>query len=60
MAVAAPANVGSWRVMEKVGMRSDGLADFYGLTGLKKYIAEREWWNPPLPSSRQSKANPFD
>jgi RimJ/RimL family protein N-acetyltransferase len=47
MAVAVPGNVGSWRVMEKVGMRYDGLADYYGVKGLKKYIAEREWWSPP-------------
>jgi RimJ/RimL family protein N-acetyltransferase len=45
MAVAIPDNVGSWRVMEKVGMRYDGLADYYGVKGLKKYIAEREWWS---------------
>ncbi len=50
MAVVVPENVGSWRVMEKVGMRYEGLADYYGLHGLKKYIAEREWWNtPPSP-----------
>jgi RimJ/RimL family protein N-acetyltransferase len=47
MAVVVPENVGSWRVMEKVGMRYEGLADYYGLTGLKKYVAEREWWVPP-------------
>jgi hypothetical protein len=29
-------------VMEKVGMRYQGLADYYGLKGLKKYVAERE------------------
>ena len=52
MAVVVPENVGSWRVMEKVGMRYEGLADYYGLKGLKKYIAEREWWTPPhVPSS---------
>jgi RimJ/RimL family protein N-acetyltransferase len=48
MAVAMPDNVGSWRVMEKAGMRYEGLADLYGLSGLKKYVAEREWWTPPL------------
>ena len=48
MAVVVPENVGSWRVLERVGMRYDGLADVYGLKGLKKYIAEREWWKPPL------------
>jgi [ribosomal protein S5]-alanine N-acetyltransferase len=47
MAVVVPENVGSWRVMEKVGMRFQGLADYYGLKGLKKYVAEREWWSPP-------------
>jgi len=47
MAVTLPENVGSWRVMEKAGMRYDGLADYYGLTGLKKYVAERAWWGPP-------------
>jgi RimJ/RimL family protein N-acetyltransferase len=47
MAVAHAENVGSWRVMEKTGMRYEGLADMYGVTGLKKYVAEREWWSPP-------------
>jgi RimJ/RimL family protein N-acetyltransferase len=47
MAVTVPENVGSWRVMEKVGMRYEGLADYYGLKGLKKYVANREWWSPP-------------
>jgi RimJ/RimL family protein N-acetyltransferase len=46
IAVAMPGNVGSWRVMEKAGMRYQGLADYYGLEGLKKYIAEPEWWRP--------------
>ena len=47
MAVALPENIGSWRVMEKAGMRYEGLADLYGLRSLKKYIADREWWRPP-------------
>jgi RimJ/RimL family protein N-acetyltransferase len=47
IAVAMPGNTGSWRVMEKAGMRYQGLADYYGLEGLKKYIAERDWWRPP-------------
>jgi [ribosomal protein S5]-alanine N-acetyltransferase len=47
IAVAMPDNVGSWRVMEKAGMRYEGLADYYGLEGLKKYVAEPEWWRPP-------------
>ena len=48
MAVAAPGNIGSWRVMEKAGMRYEGHADFYGNKDLKKYIAERQWWGVPL------------
>lgn len=48
IAVAEPENVGSWRVMEKAGMRSEGLVDIYGLNGLKKYVAEREWWKSPV------------
>jgi ribosomal-protein-alanine N-acetyltransferase len=47
MAVAMPENTGSWRVMEKAGMRYEGLVDYYGLEGLKKYVADREWWRPP-------------
>jgi RimJ/RimL family protein N-acetyltransferase len=47
MAVTMPENVGSWRVMEKAGMRYEGSAAYYGLEGLKKYAAEREWWQPP-------------
>jgi RimJ/RimL family protein N-acetyltransferase len=47
MAVVVPQNVGSWRVMEKAGMRYAGLVDYYGLEGLKKYVAAREWWRPP-------------
>ena len=49
MAVALPENVGSWRVMEKAGMRYVGIAAYYGLEGLKKYVAERGWWKPPQP-----------
>ena len=29
-------------------MRFEGLADYYGLKGLKKYVTEREWWRSPL------------
>ena len=49
MAVALPENVGSWRVMEKAGMRYEGLEDLYGLRGLKKYVADRGWRPPSLP-----------
>ena len=47
IAVVMTENVGSWRVMEKAGMRYEGLADYFGLEGLKKYVAAREWWRPP-------------
>jgi hypothetical protein len=26
----------------------EDLADYYGLKGRRKYVAEREWWNAPL------------
>jgi ribosomal-protein-alanine N-acetyltransferase len=47
MAVAMPENTGSWRVMENAGMRYEGLVNYYGLEGLKKYAADRQWWRPP-------------
>jgi RimJ/RimL family protein N-acetyltransferase len=47
MAVAMATNAGSWRVMEKAGMRYEGLADYYGLQSMKKYAADAEWWRPP-------------
>jgi RimJ/RimL family protein N-acetyltransferase len=47
MAVAMLENTGSWRVMEKAGMRYEGLVNYYGLERLKKYVADREWWSPP-------------
>jgi [ribosomal protein S5]-alanine N-acetyltransferase len=50
IAVCIPENVGSWRVMEKAGMRYVGLASYYGLDGLKKYVAERGQWSPPKQS----------
>lgn len=48
MAVAMPENIGSWRVMEKTGMRYQGLVNYFGLRGLKKYLAERDWWSSPI------------
>jgi RimJ/RimL family protein N-acetyltransferase len=48
MAVATLDNVGSWRVMEKSGMRYEGLVEYYGLADLKKYFADRQWWRPPV------------
>ena len=47
MAVAMAGNVGSWRVMEKAGMRYQGLVNYFGLEGLKKYVADRDWWTAP-------------
>jgi ribosomal-protein-alanine N-acetyltransferase len=47
MAVALPENIGSWRVMEKAGMRYEGTAAYYGYDRLRKYVAERVWWKPP-------------
>jgi ribosomal-protein-alanine N-acetyltransferase len=44
IAICFSENVGSWRIMEKAGMRSVGLADYYGVVGLKKYVADRETW----------------
>jgi len=29
-------------------MRYEGLATYSGLAGLKKYAAERQWWQPPI------------
>ena len=48
MAVAAPENVGSRRVMEKAGMRYEGQAEYYGSKDLRKYVARQEWWSSPL------------
>ena len=46
IAICFPENVGSWRVMEKAGMRYEGMASYYGLT-LKKYVADRATWTAP-------------
>jgi RimJ/RimL family protein N-acetyltransferase len=48
IAVVVPENIGSWRVMEKASMRYQGLVDYYGMEGLKKYVAARGWWRSPL------------
>jgi RimJ/RimL family protein N-acetyltransferase len=47
IAICVPENIGSWRIMEKAGMRYEGTADYYGLVGLKKYVAERSTWATP-------------
>ena len=44
IAVVVPENVASWRVLEKIGMRYEGLATYYEMDGLKKYVAEPGWW----------------
>jgi len=45
-AFADPRNTGSWRIMEKIGMRPNGLVDLFGMTGLRRYVAERTDWEP--------------
>jgi RimJ/RimL family protein N-acetyltransferase len=49
--LVVPENVGSWRAMEKAVMRFEGTATYYDMPGLKKYVAEREWWGSPQLSS---------
>jgi ribosomal-protein-alanine N-acetyltransferase len=41
VAVAQPANTGSWRIMEKLGMRFEGIENHYGLD-CKLYSISRE------------------
>ena len=47
IALVMPENVGSWRVAEKAGMRLDGIATYYDLPGLRKYVADRARWSAP-------------
>jgi RimJ/RimL family protein N-acetyltransferase len=54
IAVVMPANIGSCRVVEKAGMRFEGSATYYEIPGLRKYVADREWWNPK-PIARTSR-----
>jgi len=44
IAICIPENIGSWRIMEKAGMQYVGTASYYGLVGLKKYVANRATW----------------
>ena len=44
IAICFPENIGSWRIMEKSGMTYAGTASYYGLVGLKKYVADRTTW----------------
>lgn len=41
-----PENVGSWRVMEKAGMREDGMTEYLGIR-MKRYVADRATWRAP-------------
>jgi RimJ/RimL family protein N-acetyltransferase len=43
VAIALPDNVGSWRVMEKVGMRREGMARHYGFDVVRYAIAREEF-----------------
>jgi ribosomal-protein-alanine N-acetyltransferase len=52
-AIVIPENVASWRVLEKAGMRYVRTASYYGLDGMKKYVADRTWQRPP-PSLSQT------
>jgi Acetyltransferase (GNAT) domain len=47
IAVVIPENVASCRVAEKAGMRFEGIATYYGIAGLKKYVGERGQWSLP-------------
>ena len=47
IAIVIPENVASVRVVEKAGMRFDGIATYYQIEGLKKYAADRATWRPP-------------
>ncbi|HEX9496270.1 MAG TPA: GNAT family N-acetyltransferase [Candidatus Limnocylindria bacterium] len=47
IAICYPENVGSWRVMEKAGMTYEATATYYGIAGLKKYVADGPTWRPP-------------
>lgn len=44
IALVMPENLASRRVAEKAGLRFEGAATYYGLEGLRKYVAERAWW----------------
>jgi [ribosomal protein S5]-alanine N-acetyltransferase len=47
IALVMAENVGSCRVAEKSGMRFEGLVSRFGLEGLRKYSADREWRRQP-------------
>ena len=43
VAVAQPENVGSWRIMEKLGMRFEGIEDHYGMECKLYSITKKEF-----------------
>lgn len=51
IAFVVPANIGSWRVMEKAGMRFAETGTFINTSGVRKYVAERVWWSTPIPKT---------
>lgn len=42
IAIVVPENIASCRVVEKIGMRFEAVASYYGLAGLNRYVANRE------------------
>ena len=51
IALVVPENVGSCRVAERAGMRLQGLVTYYGIPGLRRYVARRESWDDPRSQS---------
>jgi hypothetical protein len=39
-------NIGSWRVLEKAGMRYAGTASYHRADDLRKYVARHDLWGP--------------
>ncbi len=54
VAVADPANTGSWRIMEKCGMRYERTEEHYGMDCFFYAISKSEFRVPPLDASRES------
>jgi [ribosomal protein S5]-alanine N-acetyltransferase len=40
--IVMPENIASCRVLEKAGLRFEGFATYYGIDGLKKYVADQD------------------
>jgi ribosomal-protein-alanine N-acetyltransferase len=45
LAIAIPDNVGSWRVMEKIGMRREGTGVYFGIEHVR-YVISRQDYQP--------------